>query len=334
MTQKVKGGEDRAGLAGEREQQNVRHVHSLSPIVWDKETGSERSCADALSLRNRVFAGRFGVDAPNVCVIRGPAGGRLRRPPERPGTETEGEMRQDSPVRIPTFLLSALAAVVVLAVPFVVPPQLYTGSVVVVVALLAATVSALFPRITGLGAPLAVSCLLALSGGAAIATTVLAPAPQRLLWWALVLGSSVLALFLAQLLRGTGATDRVSSLALAIAGAFVVDSGAGWVAWYLDLARGIDGWRWAAWLCAAIGVLLALAVTWALNRRVDAGWGAPEAAQSSTGRRAAHAEQQPAVGAVPDDAARPGLLHSSASAVSAVLAVGLVLDLIARPLMG
>ncbi|RKW71447.1 hypothetical protein [Galactobacter caseinivorans] len=240
-------------------------------------------------------------------------------------------------MRIPTFLLSALAAVVVLAVPFALPEQLFTGGVVVVVALLTATVSALFPRITGLGAPLAVSCVLALSGGTAIATTVLAPAPLRLLWWAVVLGFTVLALFLVQLLRGTGAQDRVTSVATAIAGAFMVDSSAGWVAWYLDLSRGMDGWRPAAWLCAGVGVLLALAVAWALNRRVDSGWGAPEpsATRARSGRRASRAgSPRMAPATLPDAAAEPGALLSVGSALTAVLAIGLVLDLIARPLLG
>lgn len=237
-------------------------------------------------------------------------------------------------MRIPTFVLSALAAVVVLAVPFVVPQQLFSGSVVVVVALLTATVSGLFPRITGLGAPLAVSCVLALSGGAAIATSAAAAQPQRLLWWAVILGFTVLALFLVQLLRGTTAENRVSSLGSAIAGALIVDSSAGWVAWHLDLARGLEGWRPMAWLCAAVGVVLALAVAWALNRRVDTGWGAPESprAATGTGRRAASARTAPV--AVPDAAAEPGALLSVGSAASAVLSIGLVLDLIARPLLG
>lgn len=233
-------------------------------------------------------------------------------------------------MKIPAFVLSALAAVLVLAVPLFVPATATVVTAVLSLGLLVALVAALFPVVTGLGAPIATSCVLALSGGAALASTLLARTDEPLLWWPAVVGVTVLALFIVQLLRGHEATDRVTSLASAIAAALLIDSAAGWIPWYLDLVPSAEGPSPTALLCGGVGVVLALLVALALGRRGDTGWGAPD--PSSTRRERGNHAAEPVRLAGEDEQRPVGL--SIAAAVAAVTGIGMPVLLIGRPLLG
>jgi len=182
-------------------------------------------------------------------------------------------------VRTSVYLPALLAALVVLAVPVLVPAAALTAAAVIAVALIAAIAAALVPRVLGVGAPLVTTAVLALAAGGALVAVTLAPDTAPLQWWPLAPAASVLVLFVLQLLRGAEATQKVDSLARGIAAVLCLTSAAGWVV----VARGAVLADSRAWIIVTglVAWVLAGLLGWGLGR---AAGGAPVASQGRAAR--------------------------------------------------
>ena len=179
-------------------------------------------------------------------------------------------------MRIPSLLLTIVAAAAVLLVPTVVPAGAATPAAALVLGLLVGAVAGVWPRVTGLRPALASSAVLALSGGAALATSLALPIDAALAWWPACLAVGLLLMFVVQLLRGHEAQGKVGALSAGAAGLLVVVSAAGWGVWLRqagELGSLPSGALWAAG--GSIVALGLLAV--ALLRSVISGWGAEQA---------------------------------------------------------
>lgn len=219
-------------------------------------------------------------------------------------------MRQDEGVRIPSLLLTMVAAAAVLLVPTVVPAEAATAASAVALGLLVGIVAGAWPRVTGLRPALASSAVLALSGGAALATSLALPLDVALAWWPACLAVGLLLTFVVQLLRGHEAQGKVGALSAGAAGLLVVVSSAGWGVWLRQAGSLSEVSAGALW--AAGGSVLALGlVAAALLRSVTNGWGAESSA-------------------APGEARRLGRLAWIAAGLACVLAAGLPAALISQ----
>lgn len=106
--------------------------------------------------------------------------------------------------------------------------SLAASAVVVAVLILAAAIG--WPHVLGVPARKSQSTAIALSGLAATAAAYAAPAGMALVWLPPAVALGVGAVFLIQLVRGTGQSHRLESTLGASAGLFMIALGAGWVA--------------------------------------------------------------------------------------------------------
>ena len=103
-------------------------------------------------------------------------------------------------------------------------------ALLVVVALVAAAVGIGWPHFLGIPARKTLAVLIGLPGvGAAVAATYL-PAPGFLDWTPSFMAAGVMAIFVMQLIRGTGQSQRLESILGSSAGVLLSCLGAGWIA--------------------------------------------------------------------------------------------------------
>ncbi|MDM7990056.1 hypothetical protein [Arthrobacter sp. zg-Y877] len=96
-----------------------------------------------------------------------------------------------------------------------------------------------WPHLIGVPARKTQGGVLALVGAAAVAAAYFAPAAAMLTWLPAAVAVGVGAVFLIQLLRGTGQAHRLESIVGIISGVLVTALGSGWVA--ADRLAGTDG---------------------------------------------------------------------------------------------
>ncbi|MGO3152913.1 MAG: hypothetical protein ACTIJJ_09885 [Galactobacter sp.] len=165
-------------------------------------------------------------------------------------------------MRILAALISFLVAAAATLLPLSLPTDAWgTAPELVVVAVLCAVMVALLPRVAVDATPLLSTVIGALSAGAALAVVATASESRPFQHWILVPAVATLVAFLAQLLRGTGASARTDSLSTSLATALLGASGSGWfVAWQADAgAMGL--------IVAVVGVLIGTAASLALAAR-------------------------------------------------------------------
>ena len=131
-------------------------------------------------------------------------------------------------------------------------------AVAVVAGILCAVVGIGWPHLLDVPAKKTQGAVLALAGAAACAAALAAPATALLTWLPGVAAVGVGAIFLIQLLRGTGQAHRLESTIGNIAGVLLTVMGSGWVA--ADRLAGADGSP-AGLTIGAAGILVALAVS-------------------------------------------------------------------------
>lgn len=103
-------------------------------------------------------------------------------------------------------------------------------ALLVVVALVAAAVGIGWPHFLGIPARKTLAVLIGLPGvGAAVAATYV-PAPGFLDWTPSFMAAGVMAIFVMQLIRGTGQAQRLESILGSSAGVLLSCLGAGWIA--------------------------------------------------------------------------------------------------------
>jgi hypothetical protein len=132
------------------------------------------------------------------------------------------------------------------------------AAVAVVTAVLAVITGVGWPHLLDVPAKKTQGAVLALAGVAACAAAYAAPATALLTWLPAVVAVGVGAIFLIQLLRGTGQAHRLESTIGNIAGVLLTVLGSGWVA--ADRLAGADGSP-AGVTIASAGILTALAVS-------------------------------------------------------------------------
>lgn len=132
------------------------------------------------------------------------------------------------------------------------------AAVAVVTGLLAVVVGIGWPHLLDVPAKKTQGAVLALAGAAACAAAFVAPATALLVWLPAVAAVGVGAIFLIQLLRGTGQAQRLESTIGNIAGVLLTVFGSGWVA--ADRLAAADG-SLAGLTISAAGILVALAVS-------------------------------------------------------------------------
>lgn len=106
--------------------------------------------------------------------------------------------------------------------------SLAVSAAVVVVLILAAAIG--WPHVLGVPARKSQSTAIALSALAACAAAYLAPAGAALTWLPVAVALGVGAIFLIQLVRGTGQSHRLESTLGASSGVLLIALGAGWIA--------------------------------------------------------------------------------------------------------
>ena len=131
------------------------------------------------------------------------------------------------------------------------------AAVAVFTALLCAAVGIGWPHLLAVPAKKSQGAVLALAGAVACAAAYAAPATALLTWLPAVAAVGVGAVFLIQLLRGTGQAHRLESTIGNIAGVLVAVMGSGWVA--ADRLAGAHGSS-AGLTIGAAGIAAALAV--------------------------------------------------------------------------
>lgn len=130
------------------------------------------------------------------------------------------------------------------------------SAVVVAVLILVAAVG--WPHVMGVPARKSQSTAIALSALAACAAAFLAPAGAALTWLPVAVALGVGAVFLIQLIRGTGQSHRLESTLGASAGVLMAALGAGWIgAENLAVNAGTSGMS----LVTGISVLVAIAAS-------------------------------------------------------------------------
>lgn len=134
-------------------------------------------------------------------------------------------------MRTPRLVIAALVALALLAVPtFLQDAEASRLAPLIVAALCAAVVSGVWPLVTGAPSATATSVVLVLAGTASLASVHYSDDASPLWWWIPCVAVGTLALFVVQLLRGTGAAGKIPGLASGVSGLLVVTSCAGWLA--------------------------------------------------------------------------------------------------------
>ncbi|MGO1320879.1 MAG: hypothetical protein ACTII7_10060 [Galactobacter sp.] len=165
-------------------------------------------------------------------------------------------------MRILAALISFLVAAAATLLPLTLDQDAW-GVVpeLVVIALLCAVMVALLPRVAVDATPLISTVIGALSAGAALAVAATASSARPFQHWILVPAVATLIAFMAQLLRGTGASARTDSLSTSLATILLGASGSGWfVAWQADAAN-------LGLMVAAVGIVIGAAASIALAAR-------------------------------------------------------------------
>ncbi|WP_341393353.1 hypothetical protein [Arthrobacter sp. G119Y2] len=132
------------------------------------------------------------------------------------------------------------------------------AAVAVFTALLTVAVGVGWPHLLDVPAKKTQGAVLALAGAGACAAAYFAPASALLTWLPGIAAAGVGAIFLIQLLRGTGQAHRLESTIGNIAGVLLTVMGSGWVA--ADRLANADGSP-AGVTIGAAGILVALAVS-------------------------------------------------------------------------
>lgn len=122
-------------------------------------------------------------------------------------------------------LVAAVALIAVVGASYV---SLAVSAAVVVVLILVAAIG--WPHVLGVPARKSQSTAIALSALAACAAAYLSPSGAALTWLPVAVALGVGAIFLIQLIRGTGQSHRLESTLGASSGVFVIALGAGWIA--------------------------------------------------------------------------------------------------------
>lgn len=165
-------------------------------------------------------------------------------------------------------ILAALVSLLVSAAALVLPAAFPAWDVawpdaasIAAVAVIGAIVVALVPRASADPTPLLTTCFGALSLGGSLAVVVAGDAARPFRFWVLVPAVAALAVFVAQLLRGTGAQGRIEALSSGMATVLIAASGAGW---YVVQMHDAGGW---SLLVAAVAAVLGAAVAFGLAAR-------------------------------------------------------------------
>ncbi|MCC9195758.1 hypothetical protein QNO08_14100 [Arthrobacter sp. zg-Y820] len=132
------------------------------------------------------------------------------------------------------------------------------AAVAVMTGLLAVVMGIGWPHLLDVPAKKTQGAVLALAGAGACAAAFVAPAAALLTWLPGIAAVGVGAIFLIQLLRGTGQAHRLESTIGNIAGVLLAVMGSGWVA--ADRLAGTDGSP-AGLTMAAAGIVAALAAS-------------------------------------------------------------------------
>lgn len=122
-------------------------------------------------------------------------------------------------------LIAAIALIAIVGASYV---SLSASAVVVAVLMLVASIG--WPHLLGIPARKRQSAAIVLSALAAGTAAYLSPAGTALTWLPIAVALGVGAVFLIQLLRGTGQSHRLESTLGASSGVLIVSLGAGWIA--------------------------------------------------------------------------------------------------------
>lgn len=127
--------------------------------------------------------------------------------------------------------LPVAASAVVSAASLALASWFGTAALTVVVCLICAVVALGWPQLMGVTARTSLSAVIAAAGAVAAVGAAIASGVDTLFFWSSVaLAFGVIAVFVIQVLRGTGRPHRLESTLGAIAGVVVTTSAAGWVA--------------------------------------------------------------------------------------------------------
>ena len=136
--------------------------------------------------------------------------------------------------------LWSLAVPAALAIIGIVSASYVSVPAVAVISGVAAVLTGVcWPHLIGVPARKTQGAALGLVGAGAVAAAYFAPAAAMLTWLPAAVAVGVGAVFLIQLLRGTGQAHRLESIVGIISGVLVASMGSGWVA--ADRLAGIDG---------------------------------------------------------------------------------------------
>jgi len=151
-----------------------------------------------------------------------------------------------------------MAVVAALAVAGIVAASyLSLGVLVAAVCLVTLVVGIGWPHLLGVPARKTLAAVITLSGLAAVAAAALAPAASLLMWLPMAAALGVAAVFVVQLLRGTGQSHRLESTLGASTGVLLAAMGSGWVAADRLAANASNS---GMMLVTGLGMLTALAV--------------------------------------------------------------------------
>lgn len=148
-------------------------------------------------------------------------------------------------------LVAAVALIAVVGASYV---SLTVSAVAVVVLILVAAIG--WPHLLGVPARKSQSAAIALSALAATAAAYFSPSGAALTWLPVAVALGVGAIFLIQLLRGTGQSHRLESTLGASSGVLLIALGAGWVA---AENLGVNAGSSGVTLVTGISVLIAIA---------------------------------------------------------------------------
>ena len=129
---------------------------------------------------------------------------------------------------VKTWIVAAAAAAVLCAV--IGASYLSLPVLTAAVCVAAVVIGIGWPVLLGVPAKKTLAAVISLAGIATAVLAGIAPAGMPLLWMAVVIALGVMAVFLIQLLRGTGQPRRLESTFGASAGLVLTSLGAGWVA--------------------------------------------------------------------------------------------------------
>jgi hypothetical protein len=162
-------------------------------------------------------------------------------------------IRQDGQVR--TWIVAVIAAALLCAV---VGASYWSPAAIVAVACAGVLMVGLgWPQLLGVPARKTLSTVISLAGIAAVLLASVAPSGMALSWTVVVVALGVMAVFMVQLVRGTGQPHRLESTFGASTGLVLAVLGAGWVAAERLSANSADT---GMMLITGISMLMAIAV--------------------------------------------------------------------------